>query len=91
MRRLKDEKTEEERKQYEQELKEQFENGEIGEAEYKTLVSVPTQKEEILLNPEMYIPVADNPYANPDDFMDESALEEAVDLTEEDKLYLATK
>ena len=34
----------------------------------------------------------DNPFANPDDFMDESELVDlGADLTEDDKVYLAMK
>ena len=82
---------EEEKQKYEADLKEQLEKGEISEAEYKTLVSTPTQKQEILLNPEMYIPVADNPFSSPDEYIDESLIDTGADLTEDDKIYLAMK
>ena len=82
---------EEEKQKYEADLKEQLEKGEISEAEYKTLVSTPTQKQEILLNPEMYIPVADNPFSSPDEYIDESLIDTGADLTEDDKMYLAMK
>ena len=42
------------REKYEEELKEQLENGEISEAQYKTLVSTPTQNEMVAVNPNMF-------------------------------------
>ena len=80
-----------EREKYEQHLKEQLDNGEITEAQYKTLVSTPTQNQELLYAQ----PVAegvDNPYGNGSSFISEDELVDlGADLTDEDKTYLAMK
>ena len=81
----------EERQKYDEELKEKMENGEITEAEFKTLTSTPTQKEDMLINPERYIPGANDAYSNPDTYIDESLIDVGAELTQEDKIYLATK
>ena len=80
-----------ERERYENSLKKQLDDGEITEAQYKTLVSTSTQNQE-----QMYaVPepaAADNPFSNPSDFMDESILIDlGADLTEDEKIYLAMK
>lgn len=80
------------RERYEEELKLQLENGEITESQYKTLVSTETQNQEQLYA----IPVSpqsiDNPFENPNAFIDESLLVDvSADLEEEDKIYLAMK
>ena len=80
------------REEYEASLKEQFENGEITEAQYKTLVSTETQNEEYAEMPVTVAPTVDNPFLSPSEFIDESKLtnfEEQLD--EEDKIYLAMK
>lgn len=67
---------------------ERFENGEISEAEYKTLVSASTQNE--MLNGPTTMPIAatppEDPYIQEDELYDLSE-----ELTEEDKKYLAMK
>ena len=67
---------------------ERFENGEISEAEYKTLVSASTQNE--MLNGPTSIPIAaappEDPYIQEDELYDLSE-----ELTDEDKKYLAMK
>ena len=67
---------------------ERFENGEISEAEYKTLVSASTQNE--MLNGLTSIPIAaappEDPYIQEDELYDLSE-----ELTDEDKKYLAMK
>ena len=67
---------------------ERFENGEISEAEYKTLVSASTQNE--MLNGPTTMPIAAAPpedlYIQEDELYDLSE-----ELTEEDKKYLAMK
>lgn len=72
--------------------REKFENGEISEAEYKTLTSTPAQRVAALTGPSM------NPYLGPDNpfnennFMREEDLPNPAEgLTEEDKVYLAMK
>ena len=67
---------------------ERFENGEISEAEYKTLVSASTQNE--MLNGPTTMPIAaaqpEDPYIQEDELYDLSE-----ELTDEDKKYLAMK
>lgn len=67
---------------------ERFENGEISEAEYKTLVSASTQNE--MLNGPTSVPIAaaqpEDPYIQEDELYDLSE-----ELTDEDKKYLAMK
>jgi len=72
--------------------REKFENGEISEAEFKTLTSAPAQREAAMTGPSM------NPYLGPNNPYDESKFirEEdlpnpAESLTNEDKIYLAMK
>ena len=66
---------------------ERFENGEISEAEYKTLVSASTQNE-MLNGPTLMVAAAppEDPYIQEDELYDLSD-----ELTEEDKKYLAMK
>ena len=75
---------------------EQFEKGEITEAQYKTLVSTSARNEQ--MQAIMAAPVAQTPYLgennfyNENQFIDEAALEDpATNLTAEDKIYLAMK
>ena len=82
----------EERKRHEEIVKLQYENGEISEAEYKTMVSVDTQREDFNFG-------APPSYVSANNFYDEKQFvfspEEIPDatasLTHEDKLYLAMK
>ena len=80
-----------ERKEYEEKLKAQLDNGEINEAQYKTLVSTSTQNQEQLYAQPQVNSAFDNPYNNHNDFMDESLFDLGKDLTDEDKTYLAMK
>ena len=67
---------------------ERFENGEISEAEYKTLVSASMQNE--MLNGPTSVPIAAAPPEDP--YIQEDELYDLSDeLTEEDKKYLAMK
>jgi hypothetical protein len=67
---------------------ERFENGEISEAEYKTLMSTQTLHE---TQPIASTIIVDNPY-DEKNFIDASLLPDfATELTDEDKIYLATK
>ena len=80
------------REQHEAILKGQYENGEITEAQYRTLMNTEKQNEEIAAaGPE--IPTgADNPYGDGSSFVDDSAIKSlGEDLTEEDKTYLLMK
>lgn len=72
--------------------REKFENGEISEAEFKTLTSAPAQREAALSGPSM------NPYLGPDNPYNENKFIREEDLpnlaeglTDEDKIYLAMK
>ena len=83
-----------EKEKFEAQIKEQFDNGEITEAQYKTLMSTETQNEDYYTGqgPIMHMPVmADNPYQE-NNFIDASLLPDpATQLTEDDKIYLAMK
>ena len=84
-----------EKEQFEAQIKAQFDNGEITEAQYKTLISTETQNEDYYAGtgPVLHVPgaAADNPY-NENTFIDESLLSgPAAQLTEDDKIYLAMK
>ena len=69
---------------------EQFENGEINEAQYKTLMSTRAQYEAHETAPEPFLG-NDNPY-NEEGFMDDSELPDpASQLTTEDKIAMAIK
>ena len=81
-----------EREKYENHLKEQLTNGEITEAQYKTLVSTPTQNQEQLYAQPTVIDAAENPYGDGSQFMSEDELVDlGAELTDEDKTYLAMK
>ena len=81
-----------EREKYEEHLKEQLENGEITEAQYKTLVSTPTQNQEQLYAQPNVTDAAENPYGDGSNFMSEDDLVDlGAELTDEDKTYLAMK
>lgn len=76
---------------FEKELKEKFEAGEISEAEYKTMMSTPTQNKE-------YVPKTsaelDTQFHNPfqeQQFTQVDLPNPAADLTEDDMKYLAMK
>ena len=84
----------------EAEAKERYENGEISEAEYKTLIQTETKHREtpIQAAPQSpyaigqtpmvpgSIPMNEQMYMSEDDMIDTAA-----DLTEDDKIYLAMK
>ena len=88
----------EERAEKEALAKEQFEQGIITEAQYKTMTSTKTQNDSLIhtinisSSPYGASPIAaDNPF-NENNFMDESEITDpAATLTSEDKLYLAMK
>ena len=80
-----------EREKHEAFLKEQLDNGEITEAQYKTLVSTPTQNQEQLYAQPVAAGV-DNPYGDGSSFIPEEDLVDlGAELTDEDKTYLAMK
>lgn len=83
----------EELKAYEDSLKQQFENGEISEAEYKTLVSTNTQYQEQLSQPivqPMETP-ADRFYSESSQIVNNEMDNAIAQLTQDDKIYLAMK
>ena len=83
-----------EREKFEAQIKEQFDNGEITEAQYKTLISTETQNEDYYTGqgPAIHMPtMADNPYQE-NNFIDISLLPTPdAQLTDDDKIYLAMK
>ena len=84
-----------EKEKFEAQIKEQFDNGEITEAQYKTLMSTETQNEDYYMGtgPVLHIPAeaANNPFLE-QNFIDASLLPDpATQLTEDDKIYLAMK
>ena len=82
-----------EKEKFEAQIKAQFDNGEITEAQYKTLISTETQNEDYYAGagPMLHTPSADNPYQE-NNFIDESLLSgPAAQLTDDDKIYLAMK
>lgn len=81
-----------EREKYEEHLREQLENGEINESQYRTLVSTSTQNQEQLYTQPIVMDMVDNPYGDGSDFMpEEDLIDLGEELTEDDKKYLAMK
>ena len=81
-----------EREKYEEHLKEQLDNGEITEAQYRTLVSTSTQNQEQLYAQPIVTDAVDNPFGDGSGFMPEDDLVDlGEELTEDDKKYLAMK
>ena len=77
----------------EADAKERFERGEISEAQYKTLTSTEKQFENRVMMPPGSIPggIAPNAF-NENNFMSEEEFPDpALDLTQDDKVYLAMK
>jgi hypothetical protein len=71
-------------------VKQLYEEGEVSEAEYKTLTSVPTQIAET--PPSSGIDPVSATFYNEDNYMKEEDLPDpGADLTQDDKLYLAMK
>ena len=83
--------TKEEREAAEAMLKEDLASGKITEAEYKTLTSTETLREEE--RNKMFQPIigSDNPYDESNFISEEELIDPAAELTKEDKLYLAMK
>lgn len=88
-------------KQREEEIQERYDNGEISEAEYKTLTSANAQEIHAAVAPRDYSAfginkdgsaAGPNSFFNEDDFLSPEDLPDpAAELTEEDKVYLAMK
>lgn len=86
---------EQEKKAYEESLKEQYEKGDITESEYKTLVSTSTLNNEYINRP-MDIPKSDynqqDKYFSENSEMVEEQVQKAInELTDDDKLAMAVK
>lgn len=78
-------------KQYEEEMKQKLENGEISEAQYKTLVSTETQNAEMQSKPPQSA-IPQNNFYDENNFLSEDELiDPAAELTADDKVYLAMK
>ena len=71
--------------------RERFERGEISEAEYKTLVSISSQRDAAGTGPSAPYLGANNPFNENNFFKEEDLPNPASTLTEEDKIYLAMK
>lgn len=75
-------------------VRKQFENGEISQAQYRTLVSTTYQKqhEYIMAPPQELDPIGQDNMFNEKDFLSEEEMPDlTVDLTLEDKQFLAMK
>ena len=71
---------------------EQFENGEINEAQYKTLVSSSARNERLYETPVPAPYLGENNFYDENQFIQDSELPDpAAQLTQEDKVYLAMK
>lgn len=78
-------------KEFEAEIRQQYENGEISEAKYKTLMSTETQNEEMAYKAPRDA-VATGGFYNEQNFISEDELvDPANELTAEDKIMLAMK
>ena len=88
-------KTEAERQEEEERLKAALENGDISDAEYKTLTSADKQYAEMSMygpGPSALVdPFGNNPYQEGNFLKEEDIPDPASELTEDDKLFLAMK
>ena len=97
------EKTEEYKKQFEDELKQKFNKGQISQAEYKTLVSTQTQNEDLIsgfrgdaitgvtANNLKELGQLKNPFQEANFIPESDLVDTAAQLDQEDKIYLAMK
>lgn len=76
---------------FQERVKEQFENGEISQAQYRTLVSTQFQKENEKIVPPSDAIGQDNMFNEKDFISQEQMPDLGVDLTLEDKQFLAVK
>lgn len=80
------------RKEHEAIIKERFDNGEITEAEYKTLMSTRTQNEAYVNSlAQNFTGVGANQFPEANFMPEEEMTDLGAELTEDDKLYLAMK
>ena len=81
----------EQQKKFEESMKQQLEKGEISEAEYKTMVSTPTQNAELTVKAPKNEIGTDNFYDENNFISEDELIDPAAELTQEDKIYLAMK
>ena len=81
----------EQQKKFEESMKQQLEKGEISEAEYKTMVSTPTQNAELAVKAPKNEIGTDNFYDENNFISEDELIDPAAELTQEDKIYLAMK
>lgn len=82
----------EERKKFEEEIKKQFEAGEIGEAEYKTMISAETQNKEYMSRPVAPPEFPQDKYFSENSEIVQEQMDSLIsELTQEDKKVLAMK
>ena len=82
----------EEREKFEEEIKKQFEAGEIGEAEYKTMISAETQNKEYMSRPIAQPEFSQDKYFSENNEIIQEQMNSLIsELTQEDKKVLAMK
>ena len=82
----------EEREKFEEEIKKQFEAGEIGEAEYKTMISAETQNKEYMSRPIAQAEFSQDKYFSENNEIVQEQMNSLIsELTQEDKKVLAMK
>ena len=81
-----------EREKFEEEIKKQFEAGEIGEAEYKTMISAETQNKEYMSRPIAQPEFSQDKYFSENNEIVQEQMNSLIsELTQEDKKVLAMK
>ena len=81
-----------ERAEFEASVKQQYENGEISEAEYKTLTSTATQNQEYMNRPIEAPANSMDAFFTENNSIIQNEMDNAIaELTQEDKVYLAMK
>ena len=82
----------EEREKFEEEIKKQFEAGEIGEAEYKTMISAETQNKDYMSRPVAPPEFPQDKYFSENSEIVQEQMDSLIsELTQEDKKVLAMK
>lgn len=82
----------EEREKFEEEIKKQFEAGEIGEAEYKTMISAETQNKDYMSRPVAPPDFPQDKYFSENSEIVQEQMDSLIsELTQEDKKVLAMK
>lgn len=81
-----------EREKFEEEIKKQFEAGEIGEAEYKTMISAETQNKDYMSRPIAQPEFSQDKYFSENNEIVQEQMNSLIsELTQEDKKVLAMK